>query len=178
MAVTRWPDVVNALIDRMRATAGYRTPAADGVDLSKVLVLDGPEVEMTGDIDADRFLIVGGTIEDEQEGLSGQSFATIGARARDEEGDVICNAVAQLGGVELPDSGIAVPRDTVRSLRTAAFGILADVENELRVNPDLGFVGVPRMLAQIGDRMTPRQYLTDGGAVCSLVFAVHYTTRI
>lgn len=177
MATTRWAAVVDALVDRMRAKTGYRTPAADGVDTSGVLVLDGPEIDMTAD-DCDRFLIIGGTIEDESEGVSGQSFATIGARARDEEADVICNAVAQIGGVELPDSQILVPRDTVRSLRAQAFAILADVEAELRLSPELGFTGIPRMLAQIGDRMTPRQYLTETGAVCSLVFTVHYTTRI
>lgn len=179
MATSVWAQVVDALVDLMRAQAGYRAPGADA-DEALVLVCDGPEVAMTGD-GADRLLVIGGSIEpDDEPGISGQSSATAtGARSRDEIGAITCNAISQTGGLELPDASRVVPPPTVRSLRADAFGVLAAVETVLRANPTLGFTNLAHMRAEIGSRMVVQQYLTDdGGAVCSVVFSIDFAARI
>jgi hypothetical protein len=179
MATTsRWAAVVNALIDTMRATSGYRAPGADGLE-SLIPVFDGPEWEMSDD-NAQTFLIIGGTVETDEAGAAQQAFGPIGNRARDESGNVMCNAVAQLGNVNLKDSALdsTVTQDTWRTLRATAFGIAGAVEDALRADPSIGITNVPRMLAQIGSTFEPKQYLADRGAFVSLVFTVDYDTRI
>lgn len=180
MATSVWAEVVDALVDLMRAQPGCRAPGADA-DEDLVLVLDGPEVWMTGD-GAPLVLTIGGSSgeQDDEPGVAGQSRATAtGARSRDEGGAITCNAVAQTGGIMLPDATLAVAPPTIRSLRSSAFGVLATVEAVLRANPTLGFTSLAHMDAQVGSRMVVQQYLTDdGGAVCSVVFSVDYSARI
>lgn len=179
MATSVWASTVDALVDLMRAQTGFRAPGADA-DEALVLVCDGPEIAMTGD-GADRLLVIGGSIEpDDEPGIAGQSRATAtGARSRDENGAITCSAIAQTGGLELPDASRVVPPPTVRSLRADAFAVLATVETVLRANPTLGFTSLQHMDVQIGSRMAVQQYLTDdGGAVCSVVFSIDYSARI
>lgn len=171
MRSSMWPDVVAALVDSLRAKTGYRTPG-DDADPEAVLVLDGPEVGLTGD-EAARYVVVGGTFEgDADHGDSGQSIAVLGSYERDEEGMVICQVVARNGGIDVPGTV-----DTIRTLRAAAFGVLADVELLLRDSPTLGLTA-KRMVVQV-DRVTPRQFETeDGGAVVAIEFVVQYQARI
>ena len=126
------------------------------------------------------FLVIGGSIEDDATGDSGQVYATIGNRTRDENGSVMCNAVAQLGGVNLTDPDLIsnVPQDTWKTLRATTFAIMASLEGAIRTDPTLGISNVPRMEITMGTRIVPRQYLTEHGAVVSVTFAVDYVTRI
>ena len=113
MNVTRWPVVLYALVDTMRATTGFRAPSATASD-SLVSVFDGPEPDMTADTGT-AYLVVGGTIDDDTtSGDAQQALAVMGTRARNEDGTVWCQAVAQLGGVGLTDVGISqsIPQDT------------------------------------------------------------------
>lgn len=178
MSTSRWAEVTDALVTVMRAVTGYRTPGADA-DESLIIVFDGPEWLMSDD-PGNQFLIIGGNIEDDQNGLAGQAFGPIGNRARDEAGSIVCNAVAQLGGIFLPDGSLAssVPRDTWSTLRAAAFANMGAVESALRSDPTLALSTLPRLIVQIGESIVPRQYMTDGGAVVSIVFTVTYDTRI
>lgn len=179
MTTTRWPTVLYALLDTLRAQPGYRSPGAD-VPESLVLVLDGPEWEMTADT-GDLYLVVGGSIDDEStSGDARQKWGPIGGRPRDDEGTVLCQAVAQLGGLSLPDASLAgsVPQDTWRSLTASAFAMIATVENILRADPALGITGVQRMVAELGSVDAPHRYFTDTGAVVSILFGVDYKTRI
>jgi hypothetical protein len=179
MNVTRWPVVLYALVDVMRATTGFRAPGAD-VSESLVLVLDGPEFQMTADT-GDVYLMVGGVIDDETtSGDAGQNLAVMGTRARDEDGTVWCQAVAQLGGVFLQDSGLAVgvPQDTWRTLTATCFAVVGAVETACRTDPGLGIAGTPFIVCEIGRVEAPRRYFTDSGAVVSCVFGVDYRARI
>lgn len=178
MATSVWSQVVDALVDAMRAQSGCRAPGADA-DEDLVLVLDGPEVWLTEE-PAPLLLIVGGAGDDDDEpGVSGQSRATAtGARSRDEVGAITCSAIAQCGGIMLPDATLVVPPPTIRSLRAQAFGVMALVETVLRASPTLGFSSVQHMDVQVGSRIVVQQYLADDGAVCSVVFTVDYSARI
>lgn len=179
MTATRWPDVVDALVTATRVLPGYRA-AADDAPSSDVLVLDGPEVWLTGD-DAPRLLVIGWTLDDDRDqGDAGQAVATLGKTSRDETGVVLCQALAQTGSLELPDpnAGPGSDRLTAKVLRDRAFAVFADVADLVRADPTLGIVA-PRMFAQVGARMTPRQFLTEsGGAVVSVEFEIAYDTRI
>jgi len=134
--------------------------------------LDGPEISLTAD-DAPVYLIIGGSYEDEDDhGDAGQVIATLGSRQRDEEGTVVCQAVAQSGGIDLPDGP-----ETLRALRQSAFKVLGDVAVLLRENPTLG-ITAPRMVAEMG-AIVPHQFLTEtGGSVVVIDFRVTYIGRI
>lgn len=175
-APTRWHEVVDALVTQARALPGSRA-AGDDLDPDGLLVLDGPEVWLTGDT-ATRILVVGWTLDDDRDnGEASQVVATLGRAKRDETGFVICQAIAQTGSLELPDASYTEPRMTAKALRDLAFGVFATVADLLRADPSLG-LATARMFADIGERLTPRQYLTDTGAVCSVEFQVRYDTRI
>ena len=179
MNVTRWPVVLYALVDTMRAMTGFRSPGADASE-SLVLVLDGPEWEMTADT-GDVYLTVGGVIDDETtSGDAHQTLAVMGTRARDEDGTVWCQAVAQLGGVLFDDGGLAVsvPQETWRTLTTTCFAIVGAVETACRVDPSLGITGTPFIVCEIGVVQAPHRYFTDTGAVVSVVFGIDYRARI
>lgn len=181
MTATRWPQVVDALYDRLLATGQFRAAGADGPE-DLPLLLDGPEIELTGDT-TDTLLVIGATldVDGEDHGTSGQSVATLGTvnRSRDDAGAVICQAISQYGAMDLAGW---TGDSRMRTLRTSAFAIVDAADAWLRANPDLGLTmpaGVPRMVARIGDRIVPRQYqTTSGGAVCSVEFTVTYSTRV
>ncbi len=176
MTATRWDQMVDALVTGVRALPGTRAPGDDDAS-DAVLVLDGPEVWLTGDM-AQRVLVIGWTLDDDRDnGEAGQTVATLGKVTRDEVGIVMCQAIAQAGALELPEPGYTDPRMTAKALRDLAFGVMRLVADMIRADPTLG-VAAPRMFVEIGDRMTPRQYLTDTGAVCSVEFQVRYSTRI
>lgn len=176
VAPTRWHEVVDALVTQARALPGSRA-AGDDVDPDDLLVLDGPEVWLTGDT-ARRILVVGWTLDDDRDnGEASQVVGPLGRTKRDETGFVLCQAVAQAGALELPVPGYADPRMTAKALRDLAFGVFATVADMIRADPTLG-IAAPRMFAEIGERLTPRQYLTEAGAVCSVEFQVRYDTRI
>jgi hypothetical protein len=178
MTTSRWAAVADALVSTMGATTGFRLPGADA-DETLTIVFDGPEWQISGDTGA-TFLVVGGTIEDDAQGNAEQEWATIGGRARDERGEVTCNAVAQLGLLNLSDASLdaSASQDTWRSLRATAFAIVASVELALRTDPSLGITNVPYMIAEIGTDTTVRQYMTETGSVVSIAFSVKYKTRI
>ena len=167
MAVTRWPDVVAALITLMRAQAGYRDPAAYG---SEIPVFDSFAVGLT-EQPVDAYLVIAWTGDPkslEDGGDSGQAIATLGNNTRDETATVRCRAVGQYG------TG-AGPIDPAPA-RALAFGVMASVENLLRANPTLG-ITAPRMLARIGQIESIRQWANEG-PTCGITFNVRYETRI
>lgn len=167
MAVTRWPDVVNALIALMRATSGYRDPAALG---SEIPVFDSFAVGRT-EQPVDAYLVIawaGDPDALEDGGDSGQTIATLGNNTRDETATVRCRAVAQYGTGAGPIDPSAA--------RTAAFAIAGAVEALLRTNPTLG-ITAPRMLARFGQFESIQQWANEGPC-CGLTFTVVYQTRI
>lgn len=179
MTASRWPQVVDALVDTMRALPGYRTPATEA-DPDSVLVLDGLEIDLTAD-GAPVALVIGGrtdTSDTADIGLAGQSLATLGpGQTRDDDGMIVCQVVVQAGALELLDPGVTVARNTLRLMRSLAFSVLDEVDTALRAAPTLG-ITAPRMLARIGDRIEPQQFQTVAGPVILLTFRVTYSTRI
>ncbi len=175
MATTRWADVVQALVTRMRATAGYRSPWST-IDGTSTAVFHSIEAALMNDLGISRYLIVGWAGDPDslgEGGSNGQRIATLGTnRARDEAGSIPCMAVSQTGtGYEMTDA--AVP-----AVLSDALAIVADVENALRVpadGPTLG-ISAPRMLAQIGEmRFFP---VLNQGVTWRVEFSVVYDTRI
>lgn len=181
MATSRFADIVNRLLDLLTARPDCRAAGASG-DPERILVLDGvPEWSMTADDPGTRVLVVGGDIESEDgtPGESGQSLATLG-QSRNERGLIACCAVVQSGGIVLAaeDGSLSIERPTLRALRAQAFAVMGIVETTIRPDPTLG-LAAPHLVCQIGPRVAVSQYLTDnGGAVCSLGFAVQFETRI
>ncbi len=178
MTATQWPAVVDALVELARALPGHRGPA-DNSDEDLVLVLDGPEFELTGDL-APTFLIVGGAldVDGEGHGESGQAVATLGRHDRDDSGEVRCQVVAQTGGLVLPSDVVTVGRETVKALRDRARAVLDGLDAAVRTDVTLG-ITARRMVAEIGPRITFRQYQVDGGgAVVSIEFVVAFKSRI
>lgn len=176
---SRWPTVLYALVDTLRARTGYRAPET-GDPETEVLVLDGREWQMTADL-GNEYVIVGGRFDDTtRSGAIAQDWGPIGARARDEEGAVLCQAVAQLGGVGFTTAGLAVnvPQDTWRSLTLGAFAIVGGVEDVLRLDPSLAITGVPHMECDLRVVEDPDRYFTPTGAVVAVTFSVRYKTRI
>jgi hypothetical protein len=167
MAVTRWPDVVDALVALMRVWPGYRAPDAYG---SEIPVFDSFAVGLS-EQPVDRYLVIawpGDPSSLEDQGDSAQTIATTGNNTRDEKTSVRCRAVAQYGhGAGLMDPS---------PVRRAAFGVMGDVENLLRGNPTLG-ITAPRMRALI-DRTLSVQQFANEGPVCAITFSVIYDTRI
>ena len=180
MTATRWPQVVDALYDRLLATGGFRAAGGDDPESSAVLLLDGPELELTGDLGR-RVLILGGTldVDGEDHGGSGQSVATLsGEQQRDDAGLVVCQVVTQVGILELADGSTAT-EGTLRALRAEAFAVLDQVDALLMADRQLGMPNMRLMVARIGNRIVPRQDQTvTGGGVVSVEFTVSYTTRV
>lgn len=185
MASTRWPQVVDAIVDLTRALPGWWGPGQDppqvdapGLD-GPVLVLDGPELALTGERSA-RLLVVGMTLDDDlDQGTSGQVIVALGRHQREERGSVRCQAIAQHDGLDLPEPDWSGPRVTARDLRRSAFGVMAAVETLLRADVTLGFEASAVVVAEIGERIVPRQgFGEQGGALCAVEFDVIYRTRI
>jgi hypothetical protein len=167
MAVTRWPDVVAALITLMRATAGYRDPSAYG---SEIPVYDSFGIGRD-EQPVDAYLVIawaGDPDSLEDGGDSGQGIATLGNNTRDEKGTVRCRAVGQYG--------TGAGRIDPTAARATAFAVMGAVETLLRGNPTLGIVA-PRMLARIGQIESIQQWANEGPC-CALTFTVTYDTRI
>jgi len=180
MPGTRWWTVKNRLVDRMRATTGFRSPGEDG-DEDLALLYDGREWQMTGDY-SPAYLVIGGSIERDDDGTLGQDWGPIGGRARDEGGRIVCNAIAERGDIVFDDEGLAtnVPQDTWRTLGATCEAIVNALEANIRSDPALGFTsadGFPYLTTQI-DGVEPRSYFTPTGAVVSAVVVVTYSTRI
>ena len=179
MTATRWPDIVEALVDAMRARPGYRAPGADSHDGAGVVVLDGPEVELT-EAGTPVALIVGGTIESrdiDDLGEAGQVVVTVGGLQRDDSGDIVCQVIAQAGRLELDEPGWTEPRSTIRTVRRAAFAVVDDVDAVLKADPTLG-LPMPTQVNLAATRMQPRQWQTESGFVCSVKFRVSFVTRV
>jgi hypothetical protein len=177
VSTTRWADVVQQLVVRMRATAGYRAPWASDA-ASETVVFHSVEVALQGEHTASRYLVVGyaGLTPEalRDGGRSGQRFDTMGSnRGRKETGTVTCLAVYQGGdGGEMQD-GLADA-----ALR-AAQAIVGDVGDALRVpadGPTLG-IAAPRLLIEMGDRMEFWPFLSEGIG-WKVLFDVKYSTAI
>jgi len=183
MARSQWPVVLYALVDLLRAQSGFRAPLTPSTTSSEssVLVLDGPEHMLTADQGA-LLLVIGGSIDDPKaSGNAQQANGPIGNRARDETGTVLCQAIAQIGGVNLsvPRLATSVPQDTWRSLTLAAFAIVGTVEDVLRLDPTAGITTpLRRMECQVGQIDAPDRYLTSTGGAVSVLFGIDYLTRI
>ena len=126
MTASRWNQVVDALYDKAVALPGYRSITEPSFNETDVVVLDGPEYQLTGDT-SDRFLLIGSALDadGEPQGRAGQSLATLGpGQSRDDRGSVICQVLVQVGSAELSLPGYTAQRATFRVLRTAAFWVL------------------------------------------------------
>lgn len=185
MSATLWPQVVDALVDKMRAQPGYRSPYEDeSYGEAGVLVVDGPEALLTAD-GAGVYLIVGGKFDSgpgDDIGEAGQRFGPMdrATQPRDDVGEIVCQAVAQSAALEFPDPGMpTVQRDTMRHLRAEAFAVVDAVDAALRLDVTLGFT-TRRFVAKLAEtRLQPSQFQTEnGGAVCAVTFRVSYTARI
>lgn len=170
MATTRWGQVVDALLERLRARTGLTDPEDRAAGATAVY--DGPQVALVAEQGED-YLVVGwsGDPDDpEAAGDSGQATASSGTpRSRDETGTVQLLAVAQSGDAD-PDGS------TVAAVRARALALVGHVEAELRAAPDLG-VASAYMEARVGGASSIRQFV-QGGAVCWIEFQVTYRTRI
>jgi hypothetical protein len=180
-AASRWPAVVKALVDLLYARPGYRAAGDDAGNQDDVLVLDGPEVELTADL-ADRFILIGSTldVDGDDQGETSQTLATVSAGQNfDETGTVVCQAVAQTGSLELAHPGVlTADRTTMRWLTARAFAIFDDVIDITKATPGLG-IDAPRIHVQRRGRVIPRRYQTDtGGAVVTVEFTIGYDTRL
>lgn len=180
-AASRWPAVVDALVDLLHARPGYRAAGEDDADPDDVLVLDGPELELTADL-ADRCILIGSTldVDGDDQGEASQTLATVSAGQNfDEAGSVVCQALAQTGRLELAHPGVlAADRTTMRWLRARAFAIFDDVVEVTKLTPGLG-IDAPRMHVQRRGRVIPRQYQTElGGAVVTVEFTIMFDTRL
>lgn len=181
---SRWPDVADAVLDLLYARAGYRAAGTEDDGTDEVLVMDGPELELTADY-VGRVLLIGTTldVDGDDQGQSEQSYASIApaGRSREETGQIRCQVIAQTGALELADPAAPLfERTTLRWLRRQAFDVLDDVAAALAADTTLG-LGPPLMSVQLSPRrlLVPRQYQTDrGGAVVTVEFAVQYTTRL
>ncbi len=176
MAVTRWPDVVDQLVARMRATPGYRSPWAT-TGTADAPVYDSVEVAMQTAPTTSKFLVIayGGDPDNLRDaGRAGQKFDTLGTnRGRKETGLVTCLAVAQSGAGGEHRDGMS---STVRS---DARQIVTDVGNALRVpadGPTLG-IAAPRIVVEMGDRMEFWPILNQG-ITWQIIFDVKYSTAI
>lgn len=179
MTATRWPDVVDALVDLMRAQPGYRAPGVESLDAAGVLVLDGPEVELTEDASF-VVLIIGGTVDVsdvDDIGESGQAIVTIGGLQRDDSGEVVCQVISQVGSLELDEPGWTADRSTARTVRRAAFDVVDTVDSAIKADPTLG-LPMPTQVNLASSRLEPRQYQSEAGAVCAVTFRVAFKTRV
>ena len=167
---SRWPAVASALVAVMRARPGYRDPeSTSSTSLTPVYRSLAPT--LTADSPVPLLLVVAfsGTPDERRSGgRFRQSFATSGRYQRDEDGEVACRATAQTGASELYD---------VDDTEAAAFAVLADVEDALRVDPTAGLTPDPRLVISLGDVTDIRTY-SSGGVVTDLDFTVIYSARI
>jgi hypothetical protein len=169
MDVSRWPDVCDALVVQMRATAGYRDPFAVGATASLVPVFDGPTYALTED-HATSFLAFGVGGEPTSPSSVGDvrwSVATTGNAARDEVGSIECRVIAQTGETAPVDFS---------TLTRQAFLIVGDVMALLRANPTLGLVA-QRMFVEFDRVGNPMRFISRGPVV-RLDFTVKFSTRI
>lgn len=164
MATTRWAEVVDALVETMRSTSGFRAPSAAG---SGIPVYDSVEVDGQEERPIGTYLVVAypGDVDSPTEG--GRSTQTPGpmgtTRPMDEDGSVELVAVVQTGD-----------HDGVSAVRAAAVAVMAAVESALRSDPTLGGV-VYWCLPEGGSSF--KQYLADG-IVVEVAFAVNYYARV
>lgn len=172
MSATTWGAVVDALVTTMDARSGYRSAWDSTQAGGTILLLDSVEVGLIGDRSG-TFLVIafpGDPDVSAEAGRSGQVVATLGtARRREEEGLVRCLAVDQRGDI---GSGIA------SASRTAALGVVDDVDAELRASPSLGLVPTyAHVQARIGSLPSIRTFLS-AGVVTWVEFEVIYSARI
>jgi hypothetical protein len=178
MASTRWADVVQQLVVRMRATTGYRAPWS-GDPAAEIAVFHSVEIALQGEYTTGRYLVVGwpgspDPAEFDEAGSSEQETGPMASgRPRNEYGIVRCRAVYQGGdGGEMQD-GI------VDAALRAALAIVADVENNLRApadGPTLG-IAAPWVVAEMGKRTQFFPILSEGVAY-AVDFELIYSTRI
>jgi len=165
---TRWGQVVDALVARMRATNGFEGPQDTG---DSIRVYDGPEIDADTN-EVTQYLVIGLPADGPGEGESGTTSQTPGPmatpRPRDEAGVILCRAAAQLGDVNS------------KGARDACLAILAAVETELRAPFDGPTVGLstPRLVVQMESSTQPiRQYIL-AGSCCEIDFSLKYETRL
>lgn len=172
MSATAWGAVVDALVARMDARSGWRGAFDTSQAGGTWTVFDSITVGVTGD-HIGTFLVVafpGDPDISTEGGQSSQVIATLGtARRREEDGVVRCLAVDQRGDV---GPGI------VSASRTAALGVLDEVDAMLRADPTLGLVPTfAHVMARIGGLPSIRTFLASG-VVTSVEFDVEFSARI
>lgn len=152
--------VVFSLID---ALVDHFTEALPGIEVHDGFGLSD---------DAFDFLMVGVEDPNGSEATSAESqqtWAGLGANARNETGTVTCAAVAWRGNPG--ESG-------QREAREAAKAIVAAVEEDLRVDPNLGGVVPGLMWVGFGTRLRIVQDQTEIGPMCMAVFDIDFKARI
>ncbi len=156
-STSKVPAVIDYLVTTFQAanTLGTATPA--------VAVYDGPPVTQEP---AELLLFVGiddpDTDEAPTSASSEQSWAALGAQAKTEQISIFCTAESWGGDTD------------VKAIRTAAYGIVAAVENLLRGDVMLG--GLMQFAGVTG--LTLRQNQTTQGAVARVTFQIEGQARI
>lgn len=95
-----------------------------------------------------------------------QTMAVLGTtRPRDEEGRINCLVVASVGD------------DDQQSARDAAYGYIAELENDIQSDPTLGLTQFRNIVVQMGgsDRLIQTK---SGGSAAVVVFTVTYKGRL
>lgn len=152
MSVSRWPLVVDALIDTLAAVPNLAGKVYDGIPVTAEHIPDGVFIGVVLDEDAS------------DAGKWDQRWHEMGGLApRDESGSIQCSVLSQSG-----DGDIA-------AVRTSAFTHLGYVEAACRGDYDLDVPDV-QWLHLTGAKV--RQGLTPRGAYCEVVFTITYQALI
>lgn len=176
MAGSRWPEVVQALVTRMRATAGYCSPWAT-TTAGLVPVYHSVELDVQTRAQASQYVVFGWAGDGDVLEVAGRSAQTWGpmasTRPRNDEGTIRCAAVCQTGTGGEKRDGMS------HEVLTACNQILADVDAMTRVpadGPSLGVVA-PWLVAKLGERTDWRPVLSQG-ITWRCEFEITYTTRV
>jgi len=153
VSTSRVPDAIDAVVSAL--TAAGVTPVYDG----PVITGDQPDVAVYVGYDGDPTGDMAATA-----GWS-QSWAALGAQRKDEQFDVLCCVVAYSG-----ETGVKARRDAV-------FATLADVEDALRTQVNIG-LGLPQPTQAAFETGQLFQEQGPAGLQCRVPFVVSVKTRI
>lgn len=167
MATTKVAAVIEAAVDAIRALPGYRDP--DDTTTAGIPVHDGPAYEVAGDNEP-VWLCIGWSGDDggDESATSSQSTASLGGYQRDEAGTIACLVEARSGDGS---------QDAIRTVRTEALAVVADVEDLLRTSPTVGLSQAWMRWAEVGGRTTLAQDMAEGARI-RVAFEINYRARI
>lgn len=153
MATTsRIPAAIDALVSLLTAAIGTTTNVVDGPPLAWDAISSAAFA-----VAEDRWLFIGATPDGDDGAEGAQDFNAAGAVSRDETFLIHCTAYV-FGGDQV-----------VKTRRDDAFGIVAAVEQAIRVDPSLGQTVLYSRVAAVTN-YRPAQ--TEDGSDATVIFAV------